>query len=309
MNPRQIGIGFLLWIIPFTLSGQRYISGRIFDAENDEPIPGVSVFIANTTVGTTTDADGLYRLQIPGEGSYRLVVSHVGYQAVFKDIEPGNVSVAFDKTLNTNELEEVTVAAKVRFRQRDINLFWKTILGKPPSQRTIHAVNPENVFYYYNSKTRTLKVTCRVPLNIINHETGYHVQLILDYFTHDYNTNISSWSYEYMFTELEPENPKQKTVWDRNRLKVYQISLTNFIRALYHNTLMENEYLLTYPKISSTFNLNHALYENPMTILSVDSIDGSKTLHVPSDFEDLMLVCFGKPINEKTLEDVYWAQK
>ena len=71
--------------------------------------------------------------------------AHVGYELVFRDIEPGNVSVVFDVALKTNEIEEVTVAAKVKFRTRDINLFWKTILGKPPSKRTIHAVNPEDV--------------------------------------------------------------------------------------------------------------------------------------------------------------------
>jgi len=69
-------------------------------------------------------------------------------------------------------MEEVTVSARIRFRQRDINLFWMTILGKPPSPKTIHAVNPEAV-YYYDSKTQILKVTCRVPLQIINPETDY----------------------------------------------------------------------------------------------------------------------------------------
>jgi len=298
-------LGFLLCIIPLTLSSQRYISGCITDAETNEPITGVSVFIANTTIGASTDAEGNYRLKIPGEGSYRLVVSHVGYESVFRDIELGNVSVIFDTALNANEMEEVTVAAKVRFRTRDINLFWKTILGKPPSKRTLHVINPDDVYYYYNTKTRILKVTCRVPLNIINHETGYHVQLILDHFTHNYNTEISSWEYEYMFHELEPENQKQKNVWDKNRMKVYQVSLANFIKALYHNTLMEKGYLLTYPgKINPLNNLPHALYETPMSILSVDSVDGSKTLYV----EDLALLCFGKPVDEKILNEVERAK-
>ena len=37
---------------------ERYISGRITDAEDGGPIPAVTVFFTNTTVGTTTDADG-----------------------------------------------------------------------------------------------------------------------------------------------------------------------------------------------------------------------------------------------------------
>ena len=71
---------FLLWFNLFALSGQRFVSGIVTDTDNKEPIPGASVFIANTTVGANTDADGRYRLKIPGEGSYQLAVSHVGFQ-------------------------------------------------------------------------------------------------------------------------------------------------------------------------------------------------------------------------------------
>ena len=106
---------------------ERFISGRITDAEDNEPVAGASVFFDNTTVGTTTDLNGQYRLKIPGIGSYRLTVSHVGYQTVFMDIEPNIASPVFNVALQSTELEELTVAQKVRFRQTDINLFWKTI--------------------------------------------------------------------------------------------------------------------------------------------------------------------------------------
>ena len=282
---------------------ERYVSGRIIDAENGEPITGASVFIAGTTVGASTDANGNYQLKIPGEGSYRLVVSHVAYQSVFEDIEPGNVSVVFNASMNTSEIEEVTVSARVRFRSRDINLFWRTILGKPPSKRGIHVVNPEDVYYFYNSETRILKVTCRVPLHIINNETGYHLQLMLDHFTYNYNTNTSSWSYQPMFSELEPENKKQKMIWESNRIKIHRVSLDNFIKSLYDNRLSENGFLL----VQST-NLHH-LDENPKTFLSIDSVAGTKMLHIPTDLEDLMLVCFGKPIDRNTLLLIEQAQK
>jgi len=281
----------------------RYVSGRITDAENGEPIIGASVFIAGTTVGAFTDAHGSYRLKIPGEGNYRLVVSHVGYQSVFNDIEPGNISIVFNASLNTNEIEGVTVSARVKFRSRDINLFWRTILGKPPSKKGIHVVNPEDVFYYYNSETRMLKVTCRVPLHIINNETGYHVQLVLDHFTHNYNTNISSWSYQPMFSELEPGNNKQKIIWESNRIKIHRVSLFNFIKSMYNNRLSENGFLLTY-----STNLHHPDVK-PETFLSIDSVDGAKMLHIPTDLEDLVLVCFGKPIDQNTLLLIDQAQK
>ena len=303
-------LSFLLWINPFITTGQRYISGRITDAENKEPLPNASVFIANTTAGTTTDADGRYRLRIPGEGSYQLTVSYVGYQPVYREIEPGNTSVAFDAVMNIKELDEVTVTKTVKARQRDINFFWKTLLGKSPSKKTIYAVNPEAAYYYYNTNTRILTVTCREPLQIVNNETGYHIQLVQGHFTHNYNTNISSWEHQLFFRELEPKDDRQKMIRDENRKKAYRVSLSHFIKSLYHNTLMEDGFLLTYTrKKDASGNSLADVYENPQIFLTGDSSDECKSFYIPSESNDLMLVCFGKPIDEDILIEVDRVQK
>ena len=84
MTPLQKSfLTILLLIVPLSISAQRRISGHIIDAEFGNSIPGVSVFIANTTIGTATDENGYYILTIPGPGSYRLTAAHVGYQPVF----------------------------------------------------------------------------------------------------------------------------------------------------------------------------------------------------------------------------------
>ena len=88
MNFQKLFLCLLLWIVPLSISAQRTISGRIIDAEFSDPVPGVAVFIAGTTVGTTTDSAGYYRLMIPVEGSYRLTAAHAAYQPAFIDIEP-----------------------------------------------------------------------------------------------------------------------------------------------------------------------------------------------------------------------------
>ena len=311
----------LLWFIPFTLYCQRYINGRIIDAEDGSPIPAATVFFTNTTVGATTDAEGYYRIRIPGEGSYQLTVSHVGYQSTVQDIEPEKISVQLDVAMKIKELEDVKVSAGIRFRQTDINHFWKTILGKNPSRRTIQAINPQTVYYYYNPETRILKVTCREPLQIVNNETGYHIHYVLDNFTHDYKTDITEWSYQYFFTELEPSNTRQKNTWDKNRMRVYNVSITKFIKSLYNNSLQEDGFVLaTYYQNpgyikneveSNTFRMDpeprnptRFYVLNPDSILSTDSRYNSKVLDLSG--QPVILICYGRPV---TYYDVYRLQQ
>src|SRR5690606_41347119 len=55
---------------------ERTITGQITD-ENTEPLPGVSVLVKGTNIGTITDTDGRFSLTTPTEGV--LVFSYVGY--------------------------------------------------------------------------------------------------------------------------------------------------------------------------------------------------------------------------------------
>jgi len=55
----------------------REITGTVTSGEDGAPIPGVSVIVKGTTLGTVTDMDGRYRLQVPVDAQ-NLVFSFVG---------------------------------------------------------------------------------------------------------------------------------------------------------------------------------------------------------------------------------------
>jgi TonB-linked SusC/RagA family outer membrane protein len=81
------------------------ISGTVTDT-NGEPIPGVTVSVPGTTVGTATDLDGNYTLSVP-EGS-TLVFSFIGFET--QSISIGDQSL-IDVTLREDmtSLDEVVV--------------------------------------------------------------------------------------------------------------------------------------------------------------------------------------------------------
>ncbi|MCC5936854.1 MAG: SusC/RagA family TonB-linked outer membrane protein [Lunatimonas sp.] len=92
------------------------VTGIVTD-EGGEPIPGVTLFIAGTGVGTVTDIDGKYSLTVP-EGS-EITVSYVGF--ITQVIQITNQS-QLNITLLTDmaSLEEVVVIGYGTARKRDL---------------------------------------------------------------------------------------------------------------------------------------------------------------------------------------------
>lgn len=97
---------------------QLEVRGTVTDAETGESLPGVSVVIAGTTIGTSTDIDGNFNLTVP-EGSTTLVLSFVGYQT--QRIEIGGRNV-IDVSLSAlvSFLDEVVVLGYGSVTQRDL---------------------------------------------------------------------------------------------------------------------------------------------------------------------------------------------
>ena len=68
----------------------RTISGNVTADDDGSGLPGVNVILQGTTVGTTTDIDGSYSLDISGDGG-TLVFSFIGLAS--QEIEVGARSV------------------------------------------------------------------------------------------------------------------------------------------------------------------------------------------------------------------------
>jgi TonB family protein len=56
------------------------VEGKVIFAGSGEPAPGASVIIAGTTIGTITDADGKFQLNV--ENDPEIVISFVGYETI-----------------------------------------------------------------------------------------------------------------------------------------------------------------------------------------------------------------------------------
>ena len=83
------------------------ISGKITD-ENGIGLPGASIVVKNTSIGTTTDLDGNFKLAVPDDAT--IVVSFVGYTT--QEIEVAKRSVIdVQMQVDQSQLDEVVVTA------------------------------------------------------------------------------------------------------------------------------------------------------------------------------------------------------
>ena len=67
---------------PWKLSSDmRKISGKVISVEDDAPLPGASIIVKGTTLGTVSNLDGSFELAIP-ISTDELVVSYVGLKTM-----------------------------------------------------------------------------------------------------------------------------------------------------------------------------------------------------------------------------------
>ncbi|MGK7396980.1 MAG: SusC/RagA family TonB-linked outer membrane protein [Candidatus Cyclobacteriaceae bacterium M3_2C_046] len=87
----------------------RNVTGTVTEAAGNAPVPGVNIVLKGTSVGTVTDVQGDYTINVPASGGV-LVFSFIGYET--RELEVGNRSV-LDVSLSSDvkQLNEVVVTA------------------------------------------------------------------------------------------------------------------------------------------------------------------------------------------------------
>ncbi|MEM7163398.1 MAG: SusC/RagA family TonB-linked outer membrane protein [Bacteroidota bacterium] len=95
------------FLFTYSLSAQITVSGTVKDASTNETLIGATVLVKGTALGTVTDINGKYSIELPGS-SGTLVYSFIGYETLSKDVSS---SSTMDVVLNlsSSSLDEVIV--------------------------------------------------------------------------------------------------------------------------------------------------------------------------------------------------------
>lgn len=96
---------------------QKTITGKVTDSQSGEPLPGVTIVIKGTTVGTITNFDGIY--SISAEPGQTLAFSYIGYTAQERVVGVAN-TIDIQLAQSVERLEEVVVVGYGIQRKREI---------------------------------------------------------------------------------------------------------------------------------------------------------------------------------------------
>ncbi len=125
-----LGMIFILMIGIATVGyGQtRTVSGTLMDQNGEEPLIGATISVVGTTIGTISDVDGNYTLEVPDNNS-TLQISYVGYAT--QEVQVGSQSrINIILLPDSKTLDEIVVVGYGTQRKRDVTAAISTITAE-----------------------------------------------------------------------------------------------------------------------------------------------------------------------------------
>lgn len=108
-------VKILLLLLALLINGtllvaqEREITGTVTSDDGMGPFLGATVLVKGTSIGTTTDMDGTYTINVPTE-SETLMFSAIGVQSLEEDVA-GRTTVDVELKIETTQLNEVVITA------------------------------------------------------------------------------------------------------------------------------------------------------------------------------------------------------
>jgi hypothetical protein len=258
------------------LWAQFTVSGTVLDSATREPLAGASVFCQNTTLGTVTNKQGEFSLQLKS-GGYDLIFSYTGYQT--QTIRATGEVTRFEILLVKEEKSMGEVVIKSSNEVKDGwekygGFFVESFIGGTPNAEKCKLLNPEVLHFYFLKRSNKLRVLATEPLKIANEALGYNLSYQLDSFIYNYNNNISLYRGYCLYTEMEGTD-SLKTNWTANRKNAYEGSKLHFMRSYYDSTLTEDGWLIE--MLDDFDNKKFNKVPNPYDTLFYTGLDSAST--------------------------------
>jgi hypothetical protein len=234
----RIFLIFLCFLfIQNSFSQQFYIKGRVTDIDTQLPLKGASVYINNTTKGSTTNDNGDFELGPLQPGRYEIVASFVGYDPLLysAEIKASNLRISFKVEKKEEVLREVLVLSS-ELRKHYLDIFKKFVIGQSDAADHCQIKNIEEVQFASGKTKDEIVAYTEKALVIENPELGYTIHFDLLEFYYNKATNGAYFFGYTRFVDWRKDE-KTKKKWIRNRRDAYEGSTIHFFRSLVNKQL------------------------------------------------------------------------
>jgi len=214
------------------------LTGHVLDDSTGAPLLLANVFIAGSTIGTSTAEDGSFALKEVPFGAVEIVGSLVGYKRVSFPLNLSsqhNLSIELRLKPSPIQLKPVLIDASERIR--NLKKFMDLFFGFSRNAKDCKVVNTEIIEFQPGDESGMMRVDFAGPLDIENKNLGYRLDYFIDEFTmHGKYVQFAGVTH---FEDLKPKDENLRTEWMESRKKAYKGSLQHFLSALVRRQLEE----------------------------------------------------------------------
>ncbi len=251
------------------------ISGTIYDETTRDLMPGASVYLDGTNIGTVSDLHGKFELEISNSKGSSLIISYLGYAPVL--IHPAEIKNRSEIYMQKGsyQLKEVVLEPDGYSRAEKLRIFKSEFLGKTTVAKHCKILNEKDITLIYSKSNKTLVAYSENPILITNKYLGYNIQYDMVDFEVEFRTNSKGLDHPSkvyiagtsFFKNLNGSTKKRIV---KHRKKEYLGSLVHFMRSLALKQLDENKFKIFYMGLNATpyqyFNISQEGYQTKVEI-------------------------------------------
>jgi hypothetical protein len=254
----------LLWTL-FLPGYSQIIRGTILDRQSKERISFAYVYINGTFIGTNSDKNGDFTLDISKYASMPLTISALGYFSNTLIIVSPTKPLVIYMEPKVFELNEVVINSKTHGRERirNLRIFKDSFLGTTRNSHDCEILNEKDIMF--KTDHDTLKAYSLSPILINNKALGYKVTYFLDEFSFYRKSESFFFVGSIMFNEDLGKSQTENMSLQVRRQQAYLGSRMHFFRLLWNNALDSTNFAIENPAGESLNYGNVVIEEDSLT--------------------------------------------
>ncbi|RRJ93587.1 carboxypeptidase-like regulatory domain-containing protein [Flavobacterium macacae] len=166
-------LGCFINVFSQTLEGTIYIKGT------EIPLQSANVYLDGTTIATTTNDQGYFKIDSRGNTKSDLVISYIGFLTTRIPYPSQQKKRIIFLEEDAIAIEEVVIGRGPFSRKSMLKAFREQFLGTSKAALSCKILNEDDINLYFDIDTNILSATARNPLKIKNSYLGYEINFDL----------------------------------------------------------------------------------------------------------------------------------